>query len=266
MTRLNAALNEVDASTSARAASSSRSPASGSTWSSPTRRSWSRRPPASGWSTATPGCPATRWCAGSSRGAPRAPHARRLVPGARQLGAPARRAWQERLGGWLDGHRLRRLGGAARGRRPGGVRRAVAQGRRRARPPRLRPSATTPGWPGSTSRASRRSGFGWLQPAPHGDRAAAGAAPGGVALRGRAAARPRGRRLGAAYRLPGGDRRRRAARRAGWSPGSTCARRPSARPARRTRRRSCCASSAGCAGPGRSTRSRPGSSGPATAT
>ena len=39
MTRLNAGLNEVDASTCARAACSSRSPASGSTWSSPTRRS-----------------------------------------------------------------------------------------------------------------------------------------------------------------------------------------------------------------------------------
>ena len=51
-----------------------------------------------------------------------------------------------------------------------------------------------------------------------------------------------------------------------WSPGSTCARRPSGPPARRTRSRSCCASSGGCGGPGRSTRSRPVWSGPATAT
>ena len=65
------------------------------------------------------------------------------------------RPWDERLAEWIVG--LRRLGRAARGRGPADVRRAVAQGRRSARRGRTTSSATTPGCPGSTTRARRRS-------------------------------------------------------------------------------------------------------------
>jgi len=66
MTRLNAALSG-STSRCGPAACSSPSRASGSTWWSPTRPSSCRRAtrgPLSGWSTATPGCPGTRWSAG----------------------------------------------------------------------------------------------------------------------------------------------------------------------------------------------------------
>ena len=110
-------------------------------------------------------------------------------------------------------------------------------------------------------------GFGWLhlrRTGPPGPRA--GAAPGGVALRGRAAARPRGRRPGPSYGLPGGDRRRGAARQPARRPGRRAPGERRARSGRATRRPSCCASSAGCDALGRPTRSRPVWSGPVTGT
>ena len=68
------------------------------------------------------------------REAPRHLTERRVVPGARQLGDRGGPALG-RAAGHLAGPGLRRAGGPARGRRPGGVRRAVAQG---LRPPRGR--------------------------------------------------------------------------------------------------------------------------------
>ena len=179
----------------------------------------------------------------------RPPHRRRLVPGAGQLGrSPRAGRGTSGSAGWLR-RRLRRAGRAARGRRPGGVRRAVAQGRRPAATggARTTAAATTPGWPGSRSRASRRSASAGSTCAAGGPRPAR---PPGLAVRRRAADRARDRRLGATA----GRRRR---------PAPTSRLRASARdvvpgdrrrrPAPRTPRRSCCASSAACGGPGRST-------------
>ena len=175
--------------------------------------------------------------------------------------------WDERLApGWVRG--LRRVGGAARGRRPADLRRAVAQGRRPApatgRSARTTTGATTPGCPGSRSRAPRRSGSagstcardGPAQPDP---------APGGVALRRRAADRTRGRRPLRPRRRAARPHRRRPRAAHGWWRAPTSARRRTALRGPRTRRRSCCASSAGCAVPARSTRSRRPWSAPATA-
>ena len=260
MTRLNAAAQRHRRSTSAPAASTTRWPARRSTWSSPTRRSWSRPAPVSGWSTATPACPATRWSAASS---PAPPH---LAPGGRA------RCW------------------------PTGCTRAASPGRT-ASPAGSRAAASTPGWCSarsptrrSTSSCGSRTpactaprrlrrrydtwlswfedqgiegvGFGWInlrrddrEPVLHleewpfeveqplGPEVADRGPPYRPARRHRADLPPPG--SCAARRTPGDVRRS---------------------PARRTRRRSCCASSAGCAAPTRPTPCSPGWSGPATAT
>ena len=91
MTRLNAALNEVGRSTYGTGSLFEPWPGERSTCSSPTRRSWCRRRPAPGSSTATPGCRATRWSAGRQRGA-RPPHPRRLAARCWRTGRPPRRA------------------------------------------------------------------------------------------------------------------------------------------------------------------------------
>ena len=245
--------------------SSSRSPASGSTWS-------STNPPfvispATGERLVyrDSGLPGDGVVEHIVRGAPQHLTPRRLAPGAGQLGASARRA----LGGparrLARGHRLRRLGGAAGGRSTPrrtsscGSRTPGVHGARRSTPP-LRHLA------GVVRGAGRRGGgLRLAQPAPAGDRPAPVRA-GGVAVRGRAAARAArsatGRRRADCCAATG-DAALLASR---LPPGSTCARRPSASPARRTPRRSCSASSAGCAAPGRRTPSRPGWSAPATGT
>ena len=147
---------------------------------------------------------------------PATPEPGRLGPGARELGAPARRAVAgpgRRLAGRPG---LRRVGGAAGGRRPRGVRRAVAQGRRRARPPRLPPAVRRLA---VVVRGAGHRGRGLRLAAPAQGRPRAGAAPGGVALRRRAAARPRGRRARPSYRPAGRHRRRGAARAPAGDPG-----------------------------------------------
>ena len=144
------------------------------------------------------GLPGDRVVRTSSGGA-RAPRRGRLVPGPGQLGRRPGRA----LGGAARGlarRRVRRVRGPARGRRPGGLRRAVAQGRRHpplhggGDPPRreyrrpLRHLAVVV----RPSRASRASGSG-------GSACAASRTPSGtgerdtmrLALRRRAARRPR---------------------------------------------------------------------------
>ena len=159
VTRFNAALNDVATSTSATAPSSSRS------------RGETLRPGGHQ--------PAVRDLAGDRRaaGLPRLRAARRPGGRGRRPRAPAHlapggwgqvlanwvverdRPWDERLAAWLD-PALRRARGAARGARPGRLRRAVAQGLRPPRRPGLPATATTPGFAGSTSRASRRSASG----------------------------------------------------------------------------------------------------------
>ena len=101
VTRLNAVLNGIDVDDRA---GSLYDPVAGesSTWSSPTRRSWSRPAPGSDWSTATPVSPATRWSAASSP-APPTPSPPAARAGAGQLGAPHRRVLEEQLAGWVEG-------------------------------------------------------------------------------------------------------------------------------------------------------------------
>ena len=99
-------------------------------------------------------------------------------------------------------------------------------------------------------------GFGWVNLRNGGTGAAR---PPGLAVRRRAADRARHRRLGH------GDRHRRRVPTPGCGSARTWCRRPSARPAPRTRRRSCSASSAASGAPARPTPSWPPWSAPATA-
>ena len=69
--------------------------------------------------------------------------------------------WDERLAGWLTA-RLRRARRPARGARPRGVRRALAQGRRVGTAAPATSRRTTRGSAGSTSNASSGVGFGWI--------------------------------------------------------------------------------------------------------
>ena len=91
----------------------------------------------SGSSTATPGCPATAWSSTSSAPAPDHLTDGGWLPGAGQLG-DRRGPALGRAARLVAARRLRRAGRPARGARPGGVRRAVAQGRRPPRRPGLR--------------------------------------------------------------------------------------------------------------------------------
>ena len=180
-------------------------------------------------------CPATRWSRASSPARRRTCADGGWCAGAGQLGA-RRAASRGRSGvGWLDRRdRLRRLGGAARGRRPGDVRRAVAPGRGAARRPRTTTQRYDTWLAWFESRASRRSGSAGSTCAAS-DRRAAPVRLEEWPLRRRAAARARrsadcGARPSSAR--PTDDE-------LCWRPagarGPTCARRRSARPGRRTR-------------------------------
>ena len=191
----------------------------------------------------------------------RPPHRRRLVPGAGQLGrSPTACRGTSGSAGWLpDG--LRRATSCSA--RCSTRRRTSSSGSRTpactARPDYLRRYDTWLSWFEEQGIEARRLRLD--QPAPQRRRRRAELLewpydveqPIAPAIRGlgrRSAAtpvvEPRLAGLRGARRRPPGDRR--------------------ARPAPRTPRRSCCASSAACAGPARSTPSRPRWSGPATAT
>ena len=158
---------------------------------------------------------------------------------------------------------LRRLGGAARDRRPAGLRRAVAQAtpgctRHRSGSAGTTSGATTPGSPGSRTRARRRSG-------------SAGSTCGGTG-QGRPTATCTGSSTGrttsrsrSATRWPPDPPSYDAATRASDAQSSPTGRgQPGRRAgdlglhrAPRTRAGSCCASRPACDAPGRSTRPRP---------
>ena len=248
LTRLNAELNEVDERRRARrlAARAGRRRAVRPDRDQPAvRHQPARRRPA--------GLPRQRPARRRGRRADRARRARpprRPAAGCRcsPTGRSSRdQPWDERLGGWLR-RRLRRAGRAARGARPGVVRRAVAQGRGPARRAPTTSTATTRGSAGSTSRASRASASAGSTCAHA--RAAADPPAARLAVRRRAADRAGDRGVGRRGRRCCAGSTTRPARRA---PGRGAGRPAGDRrrcPARPTPRRSCCASSAGCAGRG----------------
>ena len=142
-------------STSARAACSSPSPASGSTWSSPTRRSWSRRPP-------------TRRLVYRDSGLPGDEVVRRVVTQAPAHLNPG--GWAQVLANWVHRRgepwqdRVGRLARRAAAATPGWCSARSPTSRSTSscgsRTPACTaapttPGGTTPGWRGSTSRTSR---------------------------------------------------------------------------------------------------------------
>ena len=203
------------------------------------------------------GLPGDRVVEDIVRAAPRPPQRRRLVPGPGQLGHLAGRSpGRSGSASWLDGVATAGSSSARWSTR----RRTSSCGSRTpaCRGPPSTCTATTPGWPGSRSRASRPSASAGSTCARVGRPPSSASRTGPTTWSSRSAPTCTSR-AGHALAVAVDEHA------AASSYGPTSCRRRSASPAPRIPTRSCCASSADCAEPVRSTRSRLRWSGPATA-